>query len=160
MNITTAARMALNALEYHTQQTRPIHSTELAIDALREALALPEPQASPVPDDMVMVPREPTPEMRHAGWNAWMLETQAALMRDPGPEQDGPRSNIAAAYRAMIAAAPPAAPAPVVREPLTKIQLLGGLMDAGLPDKFFDAFKVGARFAEQSHGIGTTGGGK
>lgn len=35
---------ALNALEYHTQQTRPIHNTELAIDALREALAAPEPE--------------------------------------------------------------------------------------------------------------------
>jgi len=36
---------ALNALEYHTQQTRPIHNSELAIDDLRAALA--EPQGEP-----------------------------------------------------------------------------------------------------------------
>ena len=32
---------ALSALEYHTQQTRPIHNTELAIEELRDALAAP-----------------------------------------------------------------------------------------------------------------------
>jgi len=42
------------------------------------------------------------------------------------------------------------APAPV---PLTAIQILGGLMDAGVPDKFFHAFTAGARFAERKHGI-------
>jgi hypothetical protein len=44
----------------------------------------------------------------------------------------------------------PAAPVPV---PLTAIQILGGLMDAGVPDKFFHAFTAGARFAERKHGI-------
>jgi len=34
---------ALNALEWHTQQTRPIHNTELAIDALQAELAKPAP---------------------------------------------------------------------------------------------------------------------
>ena len=37
-------QQALNALEYHTQQTLPIHNTELAIDALRAALAAPMPE--------------------------------------------------------------------------------------------------------------------
>jgi len=32
----------LNALEYHQLQTRPIHNTELAIEAAREYLAQPE----------------------------------------------------------------------------------------------------------------------
>ena len=36
-----ALRMALEALEYHTEQTRPIQRTEAAILALREALAAP-----------------------------------------------------------------------------------------------------------------------
>jgi len=36
-------RQALNALEYHTQQTRPIHNTELAIDALRAVLNKEKP---------------------------------------------------------------------------------------------------------------------
>lgn len=43
-----------------------------------------------------------------------------------------------------------AAPVPV---PLTAIQILGGLMDAGVPDRFFHAFTAGARFAERKHGI-------
>ena len=34
--------MALLALEYHTMQTRPIHHTDIAIEALRQALAQPE----------------------------------------------------------------------------------------------------------------------
>lgn len=33
-----ALRVALDALEYHTIQTRPIHSTDVAIATLREAL--------------------------------------------------------------------------------------------------------------------------
>ncbi len=33
-----ALRVALSALEYHTIQTRPIHSTDVAIATLREAL--------------------------------------------------------------------------------------------------------------------------
>ena len=32
---------ALSALEYHTQQTRPIHNTELVIEELRAALSAP-----------------------------------------------------------------------------------------------------------------------
>jgi len=49
---------------------------------------------------------------------------------------------------------PLAAPVPV---PLTAIQILGGLMDAGVPDKFFHAFTAGARFAERKHGIAIHG---
>lgn len=32
---------ALSALEYHTQQTRPIHNTELVIEELKSALSAP-----------------------------------------------------------------------------------------------------------------------
>ena len=44
---------ALSALEYHTQQTRPIHNTELAIEELRDALAAPAtaPEQDVHPDD-------------------------------------------------------------------------------------------------------------
>ena len=42
INIERAAvYRALSALEYHTQQTRPIHNTELVIEELRDALATP-----------------------------------------------------------------------------------------------------------------------
>ena len=40
---------ALSALEYHTQQTRPIHNTELVIEELRAALTAP----ATAPDDRV-----------------------------------------------------------------------------------------------------------
>ena len=37
-----AAEMALEALIYHQEQTRPIHKTQEVITALRQALAQPE----------------------------------------------------------------------------------------------------------------------
>ena len=37
-----ALKLALEALEYHTEQTRPIHQTSEAITAIKEALAQPE----------------------------------------------------------------------------------------------------------------------
>jgi hypothetical protein len=39
-----ALRLALDALEYHTAQTRPITRTEEAMAAIRAALAQPETQ--------------------------------------------------------------------------------------------------------------------
>jgi hypothetical protein len=50
-DLRTAAQQALEALEYHVEQTRPIHRTSEAITALRAALAqpAPEPQCSPHP---------------------------------------------------------------------------------------------------------------
>lgn len=65
------------------------------------------PPAVPAPCDMVMVPREPTIAMCLAG--------------------DGARHNVddatrsPAVYRAMIAAAPPAAPAPVVPDGVVQV---------------------------------------
>ena len=41
-DLRTAAQQALEALEYHVEQTRPIHRTSEAITALRAALAEPE----------------------------------------------------------------------------------------------------------------------
>ena len=45
-------QQALDALEYHTMQTRPISHTDKAIEALRQALAQPEqePAAWMLPD--------------------------------------------------------------------------------------------------------------
>ena len=47
MNI-EAMQQALNALEYHTMQTRPIHHTDKAIEALRQAIEQAEKQESAV----------------------------------------------------------------------------------------------------------------
>lgn len=41
-----SVKKALEALEYHVEQTRPIHRTSEAIDALRAALAQPERKPS------------------------------------------------------------------------------------------------------------------
>ena len=37
-----ALKLALESLEYHTAQTRPIHQTNETINAIKEALAQPE----------------------------------------------------------------------------------------------------------------------
>jgi hypothetical protein len=101
--------------------------------------AAPPAAPAPVPDGWVMVPREPTPEMLAVVRNGPMCETWAA------------------GYHAMIAAAPPAAPAvPLTDEQLAKI---------AVEDEFLlycdqDSFNEIARAIELAHGIGTTGGGK
>ena len=83
---------ALRQCEFTTPPAqRPI--VKDAITALRSALAAPMPE----PSDMVMVPREPTPEM--------IIEGSCAVK---------PGGFIEDIYAAMIAAAP----APVVREPI------------------------------------------
>lgn len=97
--------------------------------AVRQALAAPAPV---VPDGMALVPREPTPEMIIEGCRA--------------VKPDGFIEDI---YVAMIAAAP----APVVREPLTPPHMLQiGRKHFGhpTPKAWFDA----ARELEQAHGIG------
>ena len=42
-------KLALEALEYHTEQTRPIHQTSEAITAIKEALA--QPAQEPWPEE-------------------------------------------------------------------------------------------------------------
>lgn len=85
---------AIDALQYHTQQTRPIHNTELMVDALREALAAPQPG----PVARVVGGNSPgaTP------WVVWIAHPQPA---------DG----------SILYAAPPAAPAPAVPRHVRKI---------------------------------------
>ena len=99
------------------------------------------------PTDWVMVPREPSDDMRQDGHTAWMRATQAALDSDPGLDVDGPHSNIAAGYRAMIAAAP-AAPAV---QPLTDEQIREIGKSLPVEHKFHS--QMFARAIEQAHGI-------
>jgi hypothetical protein len=54
-----ALRMALEALEYHTAQTRPISKTQQAITAIEEALAQPE--------------QEPVGEVSGHDWSTGLL---------------------------------------------------------------------------------------
>ena len=73
----------------------------------------PLPDTQVVPHGWKLAPEKPTPDMRAAGHAAWtQATTAAALEDDPGPERDGPHANIAAAYRAMLSAAPQPAAAP------------------------------------------------
>ena len=71
-NLREAAQQALEALEYHVEQTRPIHRTSEAITALKAALAdgdrlsptepVQEPQCNPHP-------KAPHSFMRNASHN-------------------------------------------------------------------------------------------
>ncbi len=49
-----AAESALGALLYHTEQTRPIHSTNAAISALRAALAEQAPARVPLTEQQIV----------------------------------------------------------------------------------------------------------
>ena len=73
-----------------------------APDHLRDVAEKVGPAAAPAPDGWVMVPREPTPEMRKAAADAW-IDCDSKLILN----------KAAAAIRAAIAASPAA---PVVRE--------------------------------------------
>jgi hypothetical protein len=123
----------ISAMEYHVEQTRPIHSTTVALQAAREALkAMPTPlvcdcnqgqvchvcdpitppaQPAPVPKGWKMVPVEPTREM----WTAVnKLDDQCAA-----GNYDGKGCSIEQAWNCLLDAAPtpPAQPAPV-QEPV------------------------------------------
>lgn len=54
-----ALRMAIEALEYHTEQTRPIQKTIDTLDVCKAALS----DAVMLPDGWVAVPVEPTKNM-------------------------------------------------------------------------------------------------
>lgn len=167
----TLLQQALDALEsvsaYGRVGTRDVEQAKLqqTCTALREALAAPTP-AAPVPDGMVMVPREPTPEMLAVVRNGPMHETWTE------------------GYCAMIAASPaaPVVPngcekifthkwldpdcieqgckslaAPVVREPLQEHEILALFMELNKPNKLaktpVEMFICIVRAIEAAHGI-------
>jgi len=89
-------QQALDALEVLLNEWTP--AREAQIQGTPPTTALREALAAPAPADMVMVPREPTPEQITAG--AWTVSYRMGVYYIA--EQ---------AYRAMIAAAPaPAVP--------------------------------------------------
>ena len=98
------------------------------------------PPAAPIPDGMVMVPREPTEEMIQAAAGAW------------GESESGLHNAFAAALRGGSAAAPAA---PVVREPLTDKQILSMWRSSKFRGNGGQAdwFCEGIRAAEAHHGI-------
>lgn len=105
-----------------------------ALPAGTKLYAAPPAAPAPVPDGMVMVPREPTPEMLAVVRNGPMHETWTE------------------GYCAMIAASPAA---PVVKDPLTPVHMLyigRKYFGSPTPKAWFDA----AREVEAAHGI--TGG--
>ena len=172
-------RQALDALLIELEgYDGPVPHIDAAITALRAALAQPEPSVDDMPGmwepsdtfggeaDNAAPPAAPIDG--HGGNLDSAFDAPAGMVMVPNNDEVI-CPHCAHQFRAvpvnvqqlLLASGhePPflaAAPAPAV--PLTEIQILGGLMDAGAPDKFFDAFKAGARFAEKLHGIG--GGGK
>ena len=117
--------------------------------------AAPAP-AAPLPDGMVMVPREPTPEMiaAYLAANTQYWAEVDALPRTPVTKwrQGTPSDATRESYRAMIAASPAAPVVPLTDEQLAKI---------AVEDEFLlycdqDSFNEIARAIEAAHGI--TGG--
>lgn len=133
-------RQALNALVHHTQQTRPIHNTDLAIAALRSALAAPQPE--PVawiavadkmpPEDVPCWLYEPGIGAWIGGWSndadgwLWHHCHGSQYMSADGEweandaEADDYKPTHWMALPAAPGAAPPAAPAPAVPEMETR----------------------------------------
>ena len=128
-------RQALNALEHHTVQTRPIHNTELAIDALRAALAAPQPEpACPVCQG------EPTWE-HDARTNEWAGRCRhCGIEGSVAKTEDGAKRAWADWYSKRAA--------PAV-QPLTDEQIDAiSLRDGGV------TYRQLARAVERAHGIG------
>lgn len=147
--LVAAARLALEALEYHTEQTRPIFRTEHAITALRDALAAP---AEPVEGGMSM--DKNITEALATALQAYVDAGHGALT---SPTAQGEAYDLArealAAYRAQAAA--PAAAAPAAQA-LTyeQIEQIRAADDCGedVPE-FHRIF----RLAERAHGISQGG---
>ena len=81
---------AVVALEYHTQQTRSISNTNLAIEALRARLAQPEPEPVAWMHDSHVgfnVPLYTAPPQRE--WQGLTDEEQLEIMKQFGPGQRG-----------------------------------------------------------------------
>lgn len=79
-------QQALDALEYHTMQTRPISHTDKAIEVLRQALAQPE-QASTEPPDYV----EPPTSDYHNGWEEGFEAAKNLFKKESAPQNADPR---------------------------------------------------------------------
>ncbi len=88
-------QQALDALEYHASQTRPIGGTDAVIGAIRQRLAQPDPE------EWKWVPVEPTPEMIVAGW-----ESQGQTKEGRPVWKLTVDKQALYTYYAMIAAAP------------------------------------------------------
>lgn len=93
-------QQALDALKYHRDQTRPIHSTQIAIHAIEDYLAAPQPE--PV---------------------GYMSPVQLPVVTDPidgfGVYVPMRKTACGKFTLALYAAAPPAAPAPAVSNDAT-----------------------------------------
>mgnify|MGYP001285240005 CR=1 FL=1 len=89
-------KQALVALEYHKQQTRPIHNTELAIEALRDELAkpAPAPEHDVHPDDKAVD--------RFAGRMKWKLANARAKGKSGWQDRSWTPDQISAALRQHV----------------------------------------------------------
>ena len=64
-------KLALEALEYHTEQTRPIHQTSEAITAIKEALAQPAQEPVATFDEV----------WDSIDWDKWRMEPIRKLVK-------------------------------------------------------------------------------
>ena len=106
-----ALNLALEALEYHTAQTRPIHQTNQAITAIKEALAEHPAPVQQKPVAWKLVPRDPTEEMLKA-----MDECSTE-----GYDERLYAGHAASVYMAAVDVAP--SPQPAQQEPVAYIRV-------------------------------------
>ena len=103
-------QQALNALEYHTMQTRPISHTDKAIEALRQALAQPEIPMSPehLPQYIATNNIKPTTEGGGgAGGAQPEQEPVAWMMPDYGDVLSASEADGTGIYNIPLYTAPP-----------------------------------------------------
>jgi hypothetical protein len=144
----------ISAMEYHVEQTRPIHSTTVALQAAREALkTMP---TSLVCDcnqgqvchvcDPITPPAQPSP-VQPVGTYGEIHESMQALLRS-GLQRD---QQI---YMAMkdrpLYTTPPAAPVPLTDEQIDEIVNRLDPLFLDVPQSFTTDF---ARAIEAAHGI-------
>ncbi len=95
--------MALEALEYHTAQTRPIHQTSEAITAIKEVLAQPEqyPQIAINPEIVGYVaPQRTWVKLTDEEiWKFWWARPEISEGKN-----DSMEAEFVAAVRAVLAA--------------------------------------------------------
>jgi hypothetical protein len=98
----------ISAMEYHVEQTRPVHMTTVAIQAAKDALkAMPAAQPAPTVQEPVALPLRETEDMHDAVMSVIY--------------QGVTRTNTDAlwqAYRKVLTTTPPAAQPAPVQEPV------------------------------------------
>lgn len=137
----SVVEQALEALEHHVEQTRPIYKTTMALEALIAALEQPDIEIpASVPEGWKLVPVEPTDDMLYdiqeyshilppRGRRIW-AHMLAAAPQPPALEQSQPK-----------------------REPIPNVMMDLGWELHGSNDPY-QSWCMAVEWTERAHGIG------